>query len=533
MFKRKSNNAAPLLAFPAGRKRKSIVALDLDGETLRVAHAAGQGSSAKITRLESAPFDLAPDKRDQAAVFGAALKKSLDSLRTKPKEVVIALARSQVVLRPLQVPMVADVRELASIINFQIAKDLPFRIEDAAVDFKVLRAIDVPASGEGAEPQKRLEVLVGAVRADVVEFYREAAKAAGTKLVGLGLRSIAAAHYAIRCVENDAPFLLVNVRNDEVTLEIISQGKLVFSRAAVIERENLIKTLQIEIVRSLHTFEGGGGHQPIQKVIVAGGTSAEAEIASALATSLNVPAQVLEPSACIDIRKLDRAEAANSIAVMGLALSTLDTSGLLIDFANPKKPAVQRNTQRTKSLLLAAAAIVLLFTLFGVRAHLIKKRLQVKDQVQAQLDDANTKVKIYKSGQVQARAVNTWIADEQNWLDHLAYLSAILPPADQIYVSALATTPQHVRFSVLSKTGELLAELDKKLRAAGYEVKPLSITPVNDKQGYNFRTQVELTIPRKMKPDISKIKPPARPADDASLEQASANRRGKGGKGAS
>jgi hypothetical protein len=113
------------------------------------------------------------------------------------------------------------------------------------------------------------------------------------------------------------------------------------------------------------------------------------------------------------------------------------------------------------------------------------------------------------------------MAEEQNWLDHLAYLSAILPPADQIYVSAIATTPQHVlRFSVQSKTGELLAELDKKLRAAGYEMKPLSITPANDRHGYNFRTTVELTIPKKMKPDINKAKPAPRPADDASLKTA-------------
>ena len=53
--------------------------------------------------------------------------------------------------------------------------------------------------------------------------------------------------------------------------------------------------------------------------------------------------------------------------------------------------------------------------------------------------------------------------------------------ADQVYMSAVNTTPQHmIRISVQAKTGELLAELDKKLRAAGYEVKPLSITPATD-----------------------------------------------------
>jgi hypothetical protein len=57
-------------------------------------------------------------------------------------------------------------------------------------------------------------------------------------------------------------------------------------------------------------------------------------------------------------------------------------------------------------------------------------------------------------------------------------------------------------------------------------LKPLSITPANDKHGYNFRTTVELTIPKKLKPDISKAKPEPRPADDASLKSASTARNG-------
>ncbi|HVK58872.1 MAG TPA: hypothetical protein VM735_08845, partial [Candidatus Kapabacteria bacterium] len=177
----------------------------------------------------------------------------------------------------------------------------------------------------------------------------------------------------------------------------------------------------------------------------------------------------------------------------------------------------------------AAAAVTLLITSFGVRANLVKKRIKIRDEAQAELAAAKKKLPIYNSTKNQAKAINAWTGEEQNWLDHLAYLSGILPGAEDIYVSAFTTTPQHVvRFSVQARTGELLAELDKKLRAAGYEVKPLSITPASDKHGYNFRTTVELAIPKKLKPDISNSKPPARPADDASLKSA-ANLKVEGG----
>ena len=60
-----------------------------------------------------------------------------------------------------------------------------------------------------------------------------------------------------------------------------------------------------------------------------------------------------------------------------------------------------------------------------------------------------------------------------------------------------------------ARSGEILANLDRQLRAAGYEVKPLAITPGNDKHGYNFRSTVELILPAKMKIDLSKTQPPA------------------------
>jgi Tfp pilus assembly PilM family ATPase len=530
------------------RKRKAIIALDVEGGMLRVAQASGQGKSARITRVASATLELPADKKEDPALLGAALKKALDQLKLNPKEAAFALPRGNVVLRPIQVPQPADIRELAALVNFQIAKDLPFRVEDAVVDFKVLRSLDAPAvlpapadsapmpsagvaaveSAAQPDGSKRLDLLVGAVKSDVVQFYRDAAKAAGFKLAALGLRSVGTATCLVRCglSSAQAAVLLICVRPLEVTIDIVSEGKLVYSRVAALqfsgadeEAEPLRQSLQIEVVRSLHSYEGSSGFRPVEKVVVAGGTGLEKSVADSLQSRLKIPAQVLDPAECPGITQTDSQEAANGLAAVGIALSALEPGGLPIDFANPKRPPAPRNTKQTRMLMAMAAALVVFITVFGVRAKLVKNRQKIKNEVQAQLTDAEKKLPIYKRLKLQSRSVNAWLAEDQNWLDHLAYLTAILPAAQDIYVSGFTTSPQHIiRFSVQAKSGELLAELDKKLRAAGYEVKPLSITPASDRNGYNFRTTVELSIPRKMKPDFSKTKPPARPADDASLE---------------
>ena len=69
-----------------------------------------------------------------------------------------------------------------------------------------------------------------------------------------------------------------------------------------------------------------------------------------------------------------------------------------------------------------------------------------------------------------------------------------------------------------ARNGEILAKVDRLLRAAGYDVKPLAVTPGADRNGYGFRTTVELTVPPKLQIDLAKLTPPPRPSDDVSLD---------------
>lgn len=508
------------------RRRRSMLALEFDGAWLRVAQAAGTGSSARVLRLAS--VKLALEKRDDPVSLGAEVKRHLESSGLKTRELAIAIGRGQVVLRALQVPMVSDRRELAAIVNFQIAKDLPFRVEDAVVDFKVLRELRIPAGAEAVAPgepagESRLELLAGAVKTDVVQFYREVARAAGCRLGALALGSAAAARGVLHCRPDlaSATFLMIALKSEEVTLDIVSGEKLIFSRSVTPERGTLAESIEIEVVRSLHAFEGTAGHRTLEKIVVCGSTGEEAAVAAALGQRLRIGAEVLDPGANLalpDSKSGERAEASDALAPIGLALSMLEPPGVPIDFAHPKKPAVRRDAKRLRLLLAMAACGSILIGLLAVRGSMIRKQSRIKAEVQAQVTEAEKKLPIYRRVKAQTKTVQAWLAEEKSWLDHLAHITALLPGAEHVYVSAFSTTPQHViRFAVQAQSGDILAELDKKLRAAGYEVKPLSITPANDRFGYHFRTTVELSIPRKMKLDLSGAKPPARPADDVSL----------------
>lgn len=536
-----------------------VTAIDLDGQTLRAVQGAPKGDGIAITKVASAKLDLAADAdRNDATVMGRAIAKALNELRLKPGAVVMGIPRAQVVLRTLQLPVIADVRELASMVHLQVGRDLPFRMDEAVVDFKVRRQITPPAVAAGdkpeAAPPPKLEVLVAAVKTEVVELWRQITDIAGLKLSALGLLPYANARCVEAChvAEGSEAFALVSLRPDEVNIDVIGEQALLFSRGAQVRpgyaaehfdpeseepppaapknekewAEEFVDLVTIEVVRSLHAFSGMEPANLVGKVVVSGATGFEGATVSALSKRVGRPCALLDPASALGLADEDRAQAAGAVAAIGLALGVNDPNGLPFDFLNPKKPAVQRDMRRIRILAAVAAVVAAGMFVMGLKSYLINGREKIAKDWAAKVTDAEKLRPLYRKMIQQGASVDSWIKEDRNWLDHYAFLSAILPGSEEIYVTSWGVSGQGtIRLAVQAQSGEVLARLDKQLRAAGYDVKPLAITPGADKNGYEFRSTVELVVPAKMKPDLTKVKTPARPADDISLEP---KKKGKG-----
>ena len=197
------------------------------------------------------------------------------------------------------------------------------------------------------------------------------------------------------------------------------------------------------------------------------------------------------------------------------------------DFLNPKRPAVQRNLMRIRLVMGAAAALALLLLLFGIQHQLKRSREAVHAKLKAELDGAVKNRAVYTRMRRQASMLQNWSAEGKSWLEHLAYLSAVLPASEEIYLTSLSVGSQGtIKLAVQARSGNILAKLEKQLRAAGYEVRPFANTPGTDRTGYNFRSSVELIVPVNMKMDLAKVHPPPRPLDDISLEGGKPGRKG-------
>ena len=228
----------------------SITALEIDGAVLRVVQTAQRISRAAVTRVAVAPLEFAADADAADPVaLGKAVAKALHGLRIKPGAVVMGVPRAQVVLRTLNFPVINDVRELASMVHLQVGKDLPFTLEEAVIDFKIDRRVSGPetgsssgaaapgeaTTGEAAALAPQIEVLVAATKAEVVDFYRRVASAAGVELAALGWISYANARglEACRVAEDQEVVALVSLRPDEMSIDVVARQRLLFSRGTV------------------------------------------------------------------------------------------------------------------------------------------------------------------------------------------------------------------------------------------------------------------------------------------------------------
>lgn len=534
----------------AGGQRTSLrglaaaTALEIDGSTLRVVEASRSATTGRVDAVHALPLELPSDAdRTDAAALGAAIAKALAKARIKPGPAVLGIGRSQVVLRTVVVPDTGLTGTIASLVRFQVARDLPFRLEEAVVDFRILRRLPARPASEGEPEAKpspaptapgttpdtvdRVEVLVAVTRQESVDFLRQLAEAAGLSLAAVGWISQANA----RCLmapgpgSPAAPVALVALKSEEVGIEILEGRSLVFSRGMPMppvkdtDPATWIRAATIEVVRTLHAFGGSPGKSSPESAVLMGGTGREGALSEALETRLGfaVPQAALASSPGLERSEPDAVAA--GFSAIGLGLGATDPEGLDIDFLNPKKPTPPPDLRKIRWIIGIAAALALLVAVLGIRKTLVGRREAVLAGLQAELAAGEKKRPTYRQMIQQAATLKAWSAEERDWLDHYAHLSAVLPRSEEVYLTSIAFGPNRaIRLGVQARNGEVLGKVDRLLRSAGYDVKPLAVTPGADRHGYNFRTTVELTVPPKLKFDVAKLSPPARPADDVSLD---------------
>lgn len=347
---------------------KPFLAVDFGAGSVKLAEfEVSEAGGLVLKRFGIKPLGL---EGSQEAKREAALQKALQELLGEmpgaPREVNICAPGSQVFSKFVKVPPV-ETGKVTKMIEFEAKQNVPFPLEEVVWDYQIL----------GATPANELEVMLVAIRTDVVEGLFRVAEKAGLR-VQMADSSGAALCNAFRYNYGEPPectMLLdigaktsnvlffernrffartINLGANSITLDFSHESKLPFAEAerlkitegfvslggayeepesphqAAISKiaRQFMTRLHIQVNQTLQFYRAQHGGSAPQRVLLAGGGSIMTYTAQFFAEKLNVPVEYFNPFRNVEIDPSVNLEELSRVAhafgeVVGLGLRNL------------------------------------------------------------------------------------------------------------------------------------------------------------------------------------------------------------------
>jgi len=512
---------------PLGKGPRRFAAVDSDGLHLRVVYAERLGRIVRVLRSSAVTIPDSTDA-DDPRQLGALLGKTLKAMHLRGVGLLMNVTRAKAVLKPVSLPAGASRNEVAGMVPFQVEKDLPFRLEEAVIDFTIESHYDSDSGAIDGAESLGTDVLVGAVRLPVVDHYRQIAQAAGAKLLRLGLRPYANVRCVNACKQSrfEDTVLLLHFGAEETEIDLLVGNSLMFSRSAAVkipaadapkkEMDESVRAVAMEVRRSVQSYLAIEQAFKIDSILIAGGTGIEAVAAEQLSAELEAPCQLFNPS-CVQGFS-EETDPSAFISALGLAVGHSGRDQLPFDFLHPKRPAVKRNRARTMGI--TAAAVLMLTGAVVATAGAIqvasKKAAVTSAREAVRKERANLKKLQHIDKQV--KTIREWQDQRRDWLAHWAKLSCLFPGAPDAYVSSLKTAADgSMSFQVKARDSKIITDIGISLAEAGYKFQPGGLTSSPNPHGYPYSAEIRVFIDPDMEIDLSEVKPVTRPADDDSI----------------
>lgn len=506
-----------------------IVAIDWDLRSLRVVHASVGKRGASIDRLLSAeiPADVHPN---DPAQMGAHIRRVLDQEHIKTKVAVVDIPRDQAILKALTLPS-ARYEDLPGMIGIQIARELPFPITEAVIDFVT----------SGSPSEETSGVLVAAARSEVLAHYQAVFDHAGLKLERVGLRPYANQVAVAELLKHAVPehVLFIDVGPALTEIDVLRNGALTFSRAASVvipkslpaqkpsgglrlalaaetsvayggesaitgtetASDSVINSLVVEVMRSIEAYRSTDAAATIDHVVIGGDMGLEEALAETLQHKLSVTTQLYNPATSFGWEPDEGTAAAAFASSLGLVLSHASGETRHFDFLHPKKTESQAR-RRLRMAPMAAAIVVLFVSAVGiVIARTTKPDREELSRIEADIKELESKKDEYKKFQDVMDQIRTFDGRQLVWVDVLYDVMQQLPTNEEWLITGIDMNQKERRIvlKTKSKSRETPLTVGKKLEAFRREGKEkprfdAQAGPQTEKRGEKYPFQQDLRI---------------------------------------
>lgn len=435
---------------------------------------------------------------------GAWLKDRLAESGVRAESALVSLPRSDVVMKRLEVPDVAD-DELPTLVKFQAAAKAAQPIDELYLDY-------IPTQRREGLPR---EVVVVTCPKSDGEQIREALSAAGLELASLGVTPVALAEVVARvnthAPDDQAATVVISRHGPRLEVFVLLRQVLIFSHATRL-REDFSTHEQLqatvgEVSRALVSLRGANAGLKIGQAWLLADPTETAGLTTALKPRLGCDVQMLDPFSTVTLEPpaTEPVDVSWFAGPIGLLLAKSGAKIASIDFLAPRQPPVKRDPRRAQFAKIGIAAAVLagLGLLWYVSEYWRLSTLVAdREKQKAELTDFVTRGEsVLKS----AEAVEKWNKGSVMWMDQFTALMEKLPANDRIYLTKLelsrpnSTASDHVGMVSLEgfarERGDVTG-LNQRLMAVTlpYHHAPKDIKPSKNEPYYKWDFKSEVLI---------------------------------------
>jgi len=473
-------------------KSKSFLAVDFGAGTLKLAEF--EPNEAGGLRLKQ--YGLRPlgaegaQESAREAIVQKALQELIAEKGVKAKNVNVCAPGFHVFSKFVKLPPV-DAGKVTQIIQYEAQQNVPFPLEEVVWDYQIL----------GSTPTGELEVLLVAIKADIVEGLFRVTEAAGLSLQLTDVSPAAlcnAFRYNYPDLE-DCTMLLdigaktsnllffekgkvfsrsINLGANSITQDFVNESKKKFDAAEKIkinegfvslggayeEPENqdqaaiskiarqFMTRLHIQVNQTMQFYRGQQGGSAPARLFLSGGASIMAYTAQFFAEKLNVPVEYFNPlrniqiDPSINLEELARVAHSMGEAVgLGLRnlaqcpveLNLMPDSTLKWQSFNQKKPFL---IATVFSMVAVVAAIGLLFDkLAGAKQEALQTLHQEVEPLKSKSQAFDTARAALQKTQKDADQMVSWMGERYYWPDVLTELRNIMTKVEGGMKSKLRT----------------------------------------------------------------------------------------------
>ena len=471
---------------------KSFLAVDFGAGSLKLAefevNEAG-GLRLKQYGLKSLGAEGAQDSTREASIQKA-LQELLAEKAVKARNVNVCAPGFHVFSKFVKLPPV-DASKVTQIIQYEAQQNVPFPLAEVVWDYQIL----------GTTPGGELEVLLVAIKADIVEGLFRVTERTGLRLQLADVSPAAlcnAFRYNYGDLE-DCTMLLdigaktsnllffekgkvfsrsINLGANSITHDFATEAKLKFDAAeklkinegfvslggAYEEPENphqaaiskiarqFMTRLHIQVNQTMQFYRGQQGGSAPQRLFLSGGASLMPYTAQFFAEKLNVPVEYLNPLRNVQIDPSinleDLARVAHSLGeVVGLGLRNLAQCPVELNLMPDTTLRWQSFNQKKPYLLASAISLAAVVFLMGVLFdQLAEAKNKSWDDLQKNVLPAQRRQDKFaaaynnlKKTQEQITQVSDWMSDRYYWVNVLKEIRQVLIRVEADTKSALST----------------------------------------------------------------------------------------------